>query len=102
MNEFKVLDSACGCGNFLYVAFMELRRLEMILLQKVHDSFKARSRQKVGISSRISPKQFYGIDINHFAVELAKITLMLAKEQSIKETEDLITDAKQINKQHYS
>jgi len=91
MTEFKVLDPACGCGNFLYVAFRELRRLEMLLLQKVHDNFKAKARQKVGISSRLKLNQFYGIDISLFAVELAKVTMMLAKEQSIKETKELFT-----------
>jgi hypothetical protein len=91
INQFKVLDPACGCGNFLYVAFMELRRLEMLILQKIHDNFATRTRHKVGISSRIRLQQFYGIDINSFAVELAKVTLMLAKEQSIKETQDIIS-----------
>ncbi len=92
ITEFKVLDPACGCGNFLYVAFMQLRRLEMLLLQKIHDNFSPRARAKIGMGSRVSLKQFHGIDLNPFAVELAKVTLVLAKEQSIKEAEQSLSE----------
>ena len=92
MADFMVLDPACGCGNFLYVAFMEMRRLEVILLQKVYDNFKARARSSMPITSRLKTNRYFGIDINPFAVELAKVTLMLAKEQSIRETEQLIAE----------
>jgi len=91
MKDFKVLDPACGCGNFLYVAFMEMRRLEVILLQKVYDNF-TRARSSMAITSRLRPNRYFGIDINPFAVELAKVTLVLAKEQSIRETEQLVAE----------
>jgi hypothetical protein len=82
--QFIVLDPACGSGNFLYVAYRELKRLEMDLLEKIHANFRT-AAQKVGTTSLVSLKQFYGIDKNSFAVELAKVTLMLAKELAIKE-----------------
>ena len=92
MSEFRVLDPACGCGNFLYVAFLEMRRLEMLLLQKVYDKSKGSIRSSTDITSRLSPHCYFGIDINPLAVELAKVTLMLAKTQSIRETENLVVE----------
>src|SRR6185437_16001811 len=83
--NFKVLDPACGSGNFLYVAFRELSRLDlriMVRLQKlIPKEFASRARP----FSIISPKQFFGIDIDAFGVELAKVTLMLAKKLAIDE-----------------
>lgn len=87
--EFKVLDPACGSGNFLYVAFRELKRIEMELLNKIHVDFP-KSAGEIGTQSIVSIKQFHGIDYNPFAVELAKVTLMLAKEIAIKETKDWV------------
>lgn len=87
--EFKVLDPACGSGNFLYVAFRELKRIEMELLNKIHTEFP-KSAGEIGTQSIVSIKQFHGIDYNLFAVELAKVTLMLAKEIAIKETKDWV------------
>lgn len=87
--QFKVLDPACGSGNFLYVAFRELKRVEMELLNKIHTDFP-KSAAEIGTQSIVSIKQFHGMDYNKFAVELAKVTLMLAKEIAIKETRDWI------------
>jgi len=89
LSEFEVLDPACGSGNFLYVAFRELKRIEMELLNKIHTEFP-KSASEIGTQSIVSIKQFYGIDYNSFAVELAKVTLMLAKEIAIKETRDWV------------
>lgn len=86
---YKVLDPACGSGNFLYVAFRELKRVEMELLNKIHTEFP-KSAAEIGTQSIVSIKQFFGLDYNHFAVELAKVTLMLAKEVAIKETRDWV------------
>jgi len=87
--EFKVLDPACGSGNFLYVAFRELKRVEMELLNRIHTEFP-KSAAEIGTQSIVSIKQFHGMDYNQFAVELAKVTLMLAKEIAIKETRDWV------------
>lgn len=87
---YRVLDPACGSGNFLYVAYRELKRIEIDILNKIHQNFGADAARKVGVQTLVSPTQFFGIDNNFFAVELAKVTLMLAKELSIKEAESLI------------
>jgi SAM-dependent methyltransferase len=85
---FKVLDPACGSGNFLYVAYREMKRLEAELLQKIHENYRATS--KIGTLSLIKTTQFYGMDIKPFAVELAKVTLMLAKKLAIDEENELL------------
>ncbi len=87
--DFKVLDPACGSGNFLYVAYRELKRLEAQLLTKIHDNF-SRAANAIGTMSLVKTSQFYGIDIKPFAVELAKVTLMLAKKLALDEENQLL------------
>jgi hypothetical protein len=86
--QFRVLDPACGSGNFLYIAYRELLNLEMEILGKIHDQFGERARKAVGTASLVSTRQFFGIDRDPFAVELAKVTLMLAKRIALAETHD--------------
>lgn len=88
--NFKVLDPACGSGNFLYVAYREMKRLESILLQVISDRFKGKQAKAVGSMSLIKTTQFFGIDIKPFAVELAKVTLMLGKKLAIDEEQKSI------------
>jgi type II restriction/modification system DNA methylase subunit YeeA len=86
--KFQVLDPACGSGNFLYVAYRELVNLEMEILSRVHTEFGERARENVGMTSLVSTKQFHGIDLDPFGVELAKVTLMLAKRVALAETQN--------------
>ncbi len=86
MLRFHVLDPACGSGNFLYVAYREMKRLELELLEKIYDNFGARTRELAGGTSLVSAGQFFGLDVNRFAVELAKVTLMIAKKLALEET----------------
>ncbi|MCY7383357.1 MAG: N-6 DNA methylase [Microcoleus sp. CAN_BIN18] len=90
--DFKVLDPACGSGNFLYVAYRELKRLEAQLLTKIHENF-SRAGNAIGTMSLVKTSQFYGIDIKPFAVELAKVTLMLAKKLALDEENHLLQTA---------
>jgi type I restriction-modification system DNA methylase subunit len=93
--NFKVLDPACGSGNFLYVAYRELKRLEAQLLNKIHENFSLQSKSTIGTISLIKTTQFYGIDITPFAVELAKVTLMIAKKLALDEENQLLDVAQQ-------
>ncbi len=93
--RFHILDPACGSGNFLYIAYRELKRIERDLLTIIRENYKI-YKGKLSISSLVSTQQFYGIDKNPFAIELAKVTLMLAKEVVIKEAADL-SGAEQID-----
>jgi hypothetical protein len=86
LTQFHILDPACGSGNFLYVSFRELVRVEMILLAKAREKFNHKDVEREFKSTTlISPKQFFGIDRDPFGVELAKVTLMLAKKLAIDE-----------------
>jgi hypothetical protein len=78
LRAFRVLDPACGSGNFLFVAYRALRELEQNLLVKLFTQDK-RQFEKVGTAGGISPRQFFGLDVNENAVETAKVTLMLAR-----------------------
>jgi hypothetical protein len=88
--NFQVLDPACGSGNFLYVAFRELKRIESELLEKIEKKFGRRAFRNDVATSLISTKQLFGIDKNAFAVELAKVTLTLAKELSLRDRSESI------------
>lgn len=85
LSLFKVLDPACGSGNFLFIAFKEMKFLEKRLLSEMREKFNKPADAKRIVPFLIKFKyvttnQFYGIDIKPFAVELAKVTMMIAKE----------------------
>ncbi len=82
MRNYKVLDPACGSGNFLYMAYLELKRLEKVLQDKVDARRKSESGTQMSIGF-VTPQQFYGMDTNAFAVELARVTLMIARKVAI-------------------
>ena len=83
----KFLDPACGSGNFLTETYISLRRLENQVLRSL-------TRQiTIGDYSnpiQVSISQFYGIEINDFAVTVAKTALWIAESQMMKETEDIM------------
>jgi hypothetical protein len=89
--KFRVLDPACGSGNFLYVAFRELYALETQLLARMHREFP--SAKEIGWGSGVSTKNFFGIDTNAFAVALAKVTLNIAKKITFEERRQKAADA---------
>ena len=95
LRTFRVLDPACGSGNFLFIAYREMKRLERDILLRLREVSK-----REPLESAISLHQFFGIDIIPFAVELAKVTLMLAKElelieaQKLAETDQLLIEEK--------
>lgn len=78
LSRYQVLDPACGSGNFLYIAFRELKHLELDLLQQMFELYP--SFKRTYIYSKISCNQFFGIDTNPLGIELAKITLSMAKK----------------------
>jgi hypothetical protein len=87
IREFKVLDPACGSGNFLYIAFRELRRLEAQVLEALNTEYKKNASRSgmMGEASGVHPRNFYGIDTNTFAIELAKISLSIGRKLSSDE-----------------
>jgi hypothetical protein len=94
LTQFKVLDPACGSGNFLYVAYREMARLDLRILQRIKDLVSPSEFAKQSkVLSIVSPKQFFGIDLDSFGVELAKVTLMLAKKLALDDARDTLGDA---------
>lgn len=89
--SFKVLDPSCGSGNFLYVAFRELSRLDLRILQRLKEMVTPENFAKEAKALTIvSPTQFYGIELEGFGVELAKVTLMLAKKLALDEARETL------------
>jgi N-6 DNA Methylase len=88
IQRFRVLDPACGSGNFLYVAYRELSRIGLDLITRVHADFGVDAARKIGFGSQLGTQQFYGIDHTPFAAELTKVTLALAKEFSLMEGQE--------------
>ena len=81
------LDPACGSGNFLTETYLSLRRLENKVLAALHhDQIVLDMDNPIQVSIR----QFYGIEINDFAVTVAKTALWIAESQMMKETEAVI------------
>ncbi len=81
LQSYRVLDPACGSGNFLYIAYQELKRIENDLLKKLQ--LRRKSKDKQMLMGLVTPLQFYGMDTNPFAVELARVTLMIARKIAI-------------------
>jgi len=75
--NLKIFDPACGSGNFLIIAYKQLRILEMEIIQRI----KELPGQHPFMFSRIQLNQFYGIEIDDFACEIAKLSLWLAEHQ---------------------
>lgn len=86
IGNIKVFDPACGSGNFLIIAYKELRRLEHAILQRLETlSVK---RQTLFEQSVVKIDNFYGIEIDDFATEVAILALWIAKHQMNQEFED--------------
>ena len=82
------LDPACGSGNFLTETYLSLRRMENDVLRSLTDQMSLFGDSKNPI--KVSIGQFYGIEINDFAVTVAKTALWIAESQMMKETTDII------------
>lgn len=77
LTEFRIFDPACGSGNFLIISYKELRKLEMEVMNRLADINK---QSDFGLSG-IQLKQFYGIELDDFAHEVAILSLWLAEHQ---------------------
>lgn len=96
LSAFKVLDPACGSGNFLYVAYREMARLDMRILQRIRELVSPNEFSKrAKVLNILSPRQFFGIDLDGFGVELAKVTLMLAKKLALDDARESFESAQE-------
>ena len=87
LGTLKFLDPACGSGNFLTETYLSLRRLENKVISALNKGEKV-----LGLDFFIEVKisQFYGIEINDFAVTVAKTALWIAESQMMAETEAIL------------
>ena len=86
--NLNFLDPACGSGNFLTETYISLRKLENEILYELQ-----KGQVTLGAVTnpiKVSIKQFYGIEINDFAVTVAKTALWIAESQMLKKTEDIV------------
>ncbi len=94
LSELKFLDPACGSGNFLTETYISLRRIENEVIKLLIDCKKGTTEGQIILGSinpiKVSIGQFYGIEINDFAVTVAKTALWIAESQMMKETEDIV------------
>lgn len=79
ISAIKVFDPACGSGNFLVIAYKELRKIEHAILERLADLDP--KHQVLFGESKINIENFFGIEIDDFAVEVAILSLWIAKHQ---------------------
>ncbi|MFC3679010.1 DNA methyltransferase [Bacterioplanoides pacificum] len=81
LGDIKVFDPACGSGNFLIISYKELRKLEMEVLKRLQELELEKTGQISQPFSVIKLSQFYGIELDDFAHEVAILSLWLAEHQ---------------------
>jgi type I restriction-modification system DNA methylase subunit len=81
ISKIKVFDPACGSGNFLIIAYKELRKIEHGIIERLYDTDFKRRALAGKLTSRIMLDNFYGIEIDDFPHEIAILSLYLAKHQ---------------------
>lgn len=89
LSQLTFLDPACGSGNFLTETYLSVRRLENRVLEELG------TEGMLWLGEEFSPikvkiGQFYGIEINDFAVSVARTALWIAESQTMKETEHIV------------
>ena len=87
--SLKFLDPACGSGNFLTETYLSIRKLENRAIEEYNQGQILLGEANNPI--KVSIQQFYGIEINDFAVTVAKTALWIAESQMYKETQKIIT-----------
>ncbi|MFV0540124.1 MAG: class I SAM-dependent DNA methyltransferase [Aestuariibaculum sp.] len=88
ISKIKFFDPACGSGNFLIISYKEIRLLEIKILQKITDL----ETQPTFKWTSINLSQFYGIEIDDFAHEMAILSLWLAEHQMNRVFEEMLFD----------
>ena len=88
LGELTFLDPACGSGNFLTETYLSLRRLEN---EVIHARYQGQTMMGAFLNPiKVNINQFYGIEINDFAVTVATTALWISEAQMLAETEKII------------
>ncbi len=94
LSKIKVFDPACGSGNFLIIAYKEIRKLEIEIWKQI-DLLKKKSKisyQTETVYTEVYISQFYGIELDDFAHEMGILSLWLAQHQMDKTFVDELFD----------
>lgn len=102
LSNLKFLDPACGSGNFLTETYISLRKLENQCIELYQSTSKKISENQLAFGFeghdhdlnliKVSLNQFYGIEINDFAVAVAQCAMWIAESQMLQETENILND----------
>ncbi|MDR2198619.1 MAG: N-6 DNA methylase [Deltaproteobacteria bacterium] len=79
ISKLKFLDPACGCGNFLIIAYRELRRLELEVLKMENTSYV--QTLDIHLKLKVGVEQFYGIELEEFPCQIAQVGMWLMDHQ---------------------
>lgn len=81
LHKLKFFDPACGCGNFLVIAYRELRRIENDVIAKLYFKGEQGGLLDVKEYCKVSIEQFYGIEIDEAAVHIARVAMYITDHQ---------------------
>ncbi|UOO78220.1 N-6 DNA methylase [Neisseria sp. Dent CA1/247] len=91
IGRLKFLDPACGCGNFLVVAYRELRKLEDDIIAEL---FAEGQLLDISTMQQCHIGQFYGIEIDEYPAQIAKVAMWLTDHQCNRRTSDRFGDTR--------
>ena len=77
----RFLDPACGCGNFLIVAYRELRLLELEIIRKLFDKEQQVLKHDLDVFVKVNVDRFYGIEYEEFPAQIAQVAMWLIDHQ---------------------
>jgi len=80
LTQYRVCDPACGSGNFLYMGYNAVKDLEVTILRRIAERRSSEAKKVQAVLGLVTPLQFFGMDTSPFAVELARVTLMIARK----------------------
>lgn len=93
LSSLTFLDPACGSGNFLTETYLSLRKIENELISIEHDLISGQQMLSTEFDPiKVNINQFYGIEINDYAVAVAKTALWIAEIQMLQKTQELLPD----------
>lgn len=88
LGDLKFFDPACGSGNFLTETYLSLRKMENQLLQIIYGNEPILGTDREIVQVKI--QNFYGIEINDFAVSVARTAMWIAENQMLEQTKDTV------------
>ena len=91
MSDLKFLDPACGSGNFLIIAYREIRRLELRAIAALHDVTD--KRLDVSVLSKVDVSQFFGMEKNEFSARIAEVGMWMMDHLMNRELGDMFGHA---------